>query len=263
MTLAGKTALVTGAGRGIGKGCALELARAGADVVLNDRPGSKDLAATAEEVRALGRKCHLVEADVFSRSGCQSLVAEALHAAGSIDILISNPARGLRCNMLDYSADDFEMVVQATLFSAFYVGQAVARHQVERGAGGKLVFISSVMAEMPFALNVAYGAAKAGVNHMARTMAVELSEHRINVNVIEPGWTDTPGEREVFADDVIRTEGGKLPWGRLGTIADIGHAAVFLSSSAADYITGTTLPVDGGFRYKDCRAAELTPTKKS
>ncbi len=261
MMLAGKMALVTGAGRGIGKGCALELARAGADVVVNDRPGSTDLAATADEIRALDRRCVVIEADVFSRAGCESLVAEALRAVGALDILISNPAFGVRCNFLDYRHDDFEKVVQATLVSGFHVGQCVARHQVERGQGGKIVFISSVMAEMPFALSVAYGAAKAGLNHMARTMAVELANHRINVNVIEPGWTDTPGEREAFDEQVIRTEGAKLPWGRLGTPRDIGQAAAFLASDAADYITGTVLPVDGGFRFKDCRAAEQIPAR--
>ncbi len=261
MKLLGKTALVTGAGRGIGKGCALELAREGADVVVNDRPGSADLAATAEELRALGRKCYVVEADVFSRSGCDTLVADALRVADGIDILISNPAFGVRRDFLEYDPDDFEKVIQATLISGFHVSQRVAKHQVDRGRGGKIVFISSVMAEMPLAQSVAYCAAKAGLNHMARVMSVELSNHRINVNVIEPGWTDTPGEHEVFDASTIREEGAKLPWGRLGTSQDVGLAAVFLTSDAADYITGAVLPVDGGFRFKDCRSAAQIPSR--
>ena len=127
---------------------------------------------------------------------------------------------------------------------------------VERGEGGKVVFISSVQAEMPIARCVAYGAAKAGLNHMMRTIAVELSSHRINVNAIEPGWIDTPGEHETFGDERIEEEGALLPWGRLGTPHDIGQAAAFLCSAEADYITGSVLAVDGGFRAKDCRAGE-------
>lgn len=256
MTLAGRVALVTGAGQGIGKGCAMQLAHAGADIVINDRPGSPHLATTAEEIRALGRRCEAIEADVFSRTGCEQLLKDALAAMNRVDICVSNPAYSRRCAFLEYSAEEFEKTIQGTLISGFHMGQLVARQMVAQGQGGKIVFISSVQAEMPIAQSVAYGAAKAGLNHMAMTMAVELSQHRINVNVVEPGWTDTPGERATFSSEVIDREGAKLPLGRLGTIADIGNAAVFLSSKAADYITGTILPVDGAFRYRHCRADE-------
>jgi glucose 1-dehydrogenase len=110
---------------------------------------------------------------------------------------------------------------------------------------------------MPLARSAPYNAAKAGLNHLARTIAAELAQHRINVNVIEPGWIDTPGERAAFGDDVIAEQGPQLPWGRLGTPADIGRTAAFLCSPDADYITGTVLAVDGGFRLKDCRAAQV------
>ena len=253
MLLAGKTALVTGAGRGIGQGCARELARAGANVVLNDRPGSPDLAAAAEELRAIGRSCWPIEADVFSRAGCEALVSQAIAAAGRIDILISNPATNARADFLNYDPGDFERVVQGTLASGFHMGQLVARQMAEQSRGGKIVFISSVHAEMPYIRAVAYNAAKAGLNHMAKTMAAELVAYRINVNVIEPGWIDTPGERATFGEEAVRQGGAKLPWGRLGTPADIGQAAVFLSSDSADYITGAILPVDGGFLLKDAR----------
>lgn len=252
--LAGRVALVTGAARGIGRGCALELARAGADVVVNDRPGSAELSEVADKIRALGRQCHQVEADVFTRGGCRRLVESALAAAGQLDILVSNPAFSRRATFLDYDPEMFERTLQGTLTSGFHLGQLVARHFVERGVGGQIVFISSVQAEMPIALSVAYNAAKAGLNHMARTMAAELCEHRIRVNVIEPGWTDTPGERATFNAEQIAAEGAKLPWGRLGTPRDIGRAAVFLASELSDYVTGAELVVDGGFRWKDCRA---------
>ncbi len=247
MNLSGKTALVTGAGRGIGKGCALELARAGADLVINDRPGSEDLATVTDEIRALGRRCAVVEADAFSRTGCETLVTATLAAVEHVDILISNPAWGVRCDFLDYGADDFEKVIAATLTSGFYVSQRVARHMVERGDGGKIVFVSSVQAEMPLARSVAYCAAKAGLNHMAQVMSVELSGHRVNVNVIEPGWTDTPGEHETFSDAVIQSEGAKLPWGRLGTPEDIGARRRFWPQAPPIILPARSCPSTAAF----------------
>jgi len=252
VNLEGKIALVTGAGRGIGKGCALQLAKNGADVVLNDRPDSPDLSATAEEVRALGRNCAVVEANVFSRKGCEGLVAEAIEAFGQLDILVSNPAYSVRESFLDYDPQVFEDSIQGTLVSGFHMSQLVARRLVERKSGGKIVFISSIHAQRPYANSVAYNAAKLGLNHMARTIAIELTPHRINVNVIEPGWINTPGEHATFGEEVIIEQGKKLPWGRLGTPADIGMTAAFLASEQADYITGAVLPVDGGFSFKDC-----------
>jgi len=250
MKLAGKIALVTGGGRGIGKGCALSLAEAGADIILNDRPGSPDIAATAAEIRALGRHCYPIEADIFSRVGCEALVAAALDQAGQIDILISNPAFSRREAFLDFDPEVFELTLRGALTSGFHVSQLVGRHIVERGGGGKIIFISSVHGEMPFPRAVAYNAAKAGLDHMMRTIAAELIGHQINVNSIAPGWIDTPGEHESFSTEVIASAGKEIPWGRLGLPTDIGKAALFLCSDDADYITGETLTVDGGIRLK-------------
>jgi glucose 1-dehydrogenase len=263
MNLTGKIAIVTGGGRGIGKGCALELAQRGADILLNDRPGSPDLETAAAEIRELGRACHAIEADVFSRAGCEELLKASLEITGRVDILISNPAYSRRAAFLEYSPEEFERTIQGTLTSGFHMSQLTARHMIQRGAGGKIVFISSVQAEMPMSLCVAYGAAKAGLNHMMRTIAVELSAYRIHVNAIEPGWIDTPGEHATFDEETIEREGKRLPWGRLGVPADIGRAAAFLASDEADYITGTVLPVDGGFRYKDCRVENMKPLRPS
>ncbi|TWU11170.1 2-dehydro-3-deoxy-D-gluconate 5-dehydrogenase [Novipirellula galeiformis] len=262
MRLNSKRALVTGAGKGIGRGCALELARAGADLILNDRPGSQELAQTADDIRALGRQCWTVEADVFSPDGCAALIQSAIQQAGEIDILISNPAYGKRDRFLDFSTSEFDKVIDATFKSGFHIAQAMARHRVELGGGGKILFITSVVAEMPFEECSPYSAAKAALNQLTQCIAVELFSHRINVNAIEPGWIDTPNERVTFSDDVIDSSGASLPWGRLGTPADIGRAATFLVSDAADYITGTVLPVDGGFRFKDMRSvSQLAPKK--
>ncbi|MGE0756631.1 MAG: SDR family NAD(P)-dependent oxidoreductase [Pirellulaceae bacterium] len=257
MKLAGKTALVTGAGRGIGLGIAIELARAGATLLINDRPGSTDLANAQHEIQEFGGSCMSLEADAFTRDGCMQLVERAVAQLGRLDILVSNPAFGVRRSFLDYDPDDFDRVVRCTLNAGFYISQPVARHMVQQGGGGKILFISSVMAEMPFANSVAYSAAKLALNQMSRTMATELAEYRINVNVIEPGWIDTPGERIAFGEATIHDEAARLPWGRLGTPADIGRAAAFLVSEDAEYITGAVLPVDGGFRFKDCRSQQL------
>jgi glucose 1-dehydrogenase len=262
LKLSSKIALVTGAGRGIGRGIALELAKAGADVVVNDRPGSPDLSDTSAEVRAIGRTCHAIEADVFNRPGCEQLVAETLRLVPQVDILVSNPARNTRCGFLEQDPNEYEQIIQATLMGGFHVSQLIARHMVARGGGGKIIFISSVQAELPMAGNIAYGPAKAALNHMTRSIAVELSSYRIHVNAIEPGWIDTPGEHASFDEELILREGNKLPLGRLGTAADIGKAAAFLASDDADYITGSILAVDGGFRFKDCRADAVVPTRR-
>lgn len=262
MKLAGKRALVTGAARGIGRGCALELARAGADVAVNDLTRSAEAEATVAEIRALGREAVVIEGDVFERASCESVAARAIAALGRIDILVSNPAFSRRGDFLDYDPDLFEKVVKGTLFGGFHMSQLVARHMVERGGGGKIVFISSVHARIPFARSVAYNAAKIGLTHMARTIAAELLLHRINVNVIEPGWIDTPGEHATFGSDLIAQAGPTLPWGRLGTPADIGRAAVFLCSDDADYITGTELVVDGGLCLRGAGGASATEKPK-
>jgi glucose 1-dehydrogenase len=246
LRLAGKTALVTGAARGIGKGCALELARAGADVAINDRERTEQAEAVVAEVAVLGRRAVLVEGDVFGRTSCQSVVERAIAALGRIDIFVSNPAFSRRADFLEYDPETFAKVIEGTLTGGFHMSQLVARHMVARGGGGKIVFISSCHVKTPYARSVAYNAAKAGLNNMAFTIATELYRHRINVNVIEPGWIDTPGEHESFGSEAIAKAGPTLPWGRLGTPEDIGKAAVFLASDDADYITGTALAVDGG-----------------
>jgi glucose 1-dehydrogenase len=255
MKLAGKIALVTGAARGIGLGCALELARAGATLAVNDRDQAR-LEPILGEIRGLGQQGIAVAGDIFEKPGCESVVKRTLESLGRIDILISNPAFSRRGDFLNYDAELFAKTLQGTLTSGFHMSQLVARHMVERGGGGKMVFISSVHARIPYVQSVAYNAAKSGLNHMAFTIAAELAVHRINVNVIEPGWVDTPGEHETFGSEAIAKAAPSLPWGRLGTPEDIGKASVFLCSDDADYITGTALLVDGGFRLRAAGAGE-------
>src|SRR5262249_3266749 len=152
----GKKALVTGAARGIGRGCALELARAGADVAVNDRDRTPQAESVVAEIQALGRPAFLVEGDVFSRPPCESVLAPALAALWRIDSLGSNPAFSRRAPFLDYDPELFEKVLRGTLIGGFHMSQLVARHMVERGGRGKIVFISSVHARIPYAHSVAY-----------------------------------------------------------------------------------------------------------
>lgn len=260
MKLLGKTALVTGAARGIGRGCALELATAGADVAINDRQPTADTESLIAEVSTLGRRAILVAGDAFERASCEDIVSRTLSGLGRIDILVSNPAYSRRGDFLEYDSEAFEKTLRGTLTAGFHMSQFVARHMVDRGGGGKILFISSVHSRRPYARSVAYNAAKSGLNHMAFTIAAELIRHHINVNVIEPGWIDTPGEHEAFGDAMMAQEGAKLPWGRLGAPADIGRAAAFLCSNDADYITGTSLVVDGGFCLRDSISSpSMTP----
>jgi glucose 1-dehydrogenase len=246
MKLLGRKALVTGAGRGIGRGCALELARAGADVAVNDRQRTAQAEAVVAEIQALGRQAVLIDGDVFERASCESVAHSAIEALGRIDIFVSNPAFQRRAEFLKFDPDTFAKVIQGTLAGGFHMSQFVARHMVERGGGGKIVFISSGHAHTPYTGSVAYNAGKGGLNQLAFTIAAELYPHRINVNVIEPGWIDTPGEHEAFGDELMSKAGTALPWGRFGTPEDIGKAAVFLVSDDAEYITGAALRVDGG-----------------
>jgi len=251
MRLLGKVALVTGGAQGIGLGCALELARAGADVVLNDHERTEAAEAAVKEIEALDRRAVLVTGDAFEHASCANIIRQAVAEFGKLDILVSNPAYSRRGDFLEYSPETFQKVLQGTLAGGFSMSQAAARHMVERGGGGKIVFISSIHAQRPYARSVAYNAAKAGLNQLARTIAAELIRHRINVNIIEPGWIDTPGEHLTFGSEFIEKAGPTLPWGRLGTPLDIGRAAAFLASDDADYITGSTLTVDGGFLLRD------------
>ncbi|MCE2396108.1 glucose 1-dehydrogenase [Candidatus Poribacteria bacterium] len=245
--LHGKVALITGSSRGIGRGCAVEMATCGADIVINYRTHPDEAAEVAEIVRGLGRNALTVGADIADRDAVETMVQQGIDQFGKIDILVNNAAMSIRKPFLEIPVADVERTIDVCMWGVFHCSQVAARHMVERGEGGKILIISSVHAFIPFGNSVAYNTAKAGINHMGYTMATELTEHRINVNVIEPGWTDTPGERNFATEEELREGGKKLPWGRLGTIEDIGKTAAFLCSDAADYITGACLRVDGGF----------------
>jgi glucose 1-dehydrogenase len=243
--LSGKTALVTGAARGIGKAIALELARCGADLVLCDLlPQVSD---TAREIEALKASAVARITDAGDRKSIEKLFSDAADRYGAVDILVNNVGLNIRKPLWELEVSDVEAIWSTTLWSVFHCSQLAARQMRDRDRGGSIVCISSVLGSRPYAGSSAYNGAKAAVNQMVRTWASELAPHRIRVNAIEPGWIDTPGERVFASEEEIQTKAKQLPFGRLGTPEEIADAVAFLVSDYATYITGACLRVDGGY----------------
>lgn len=243
----GKVALVTGSSRGIGRACAVGLAQSGADVVVNYHTHREEAEEAAAEIRAAGRRAVVVGADVSTRDGCQRLVDAAVRELGRLDIAVINAVRSVRKLTVELEPEEVESTWAVTLWHGFHTAQLAARQMLAQGQGGRIVFISSVHAFFAFPRSLAYNVGKIGYNHMAATMAAELAPARILVNTVEPGWIDTPGERQYYSEDEIREWGSRLPLGRLGRSEEIAHMVVFLCSDKADYITGAMFRVDGGF----------------
>ena len=247
VNLENKVAIVAGSSRGIGRGCAIEMAKVGADVVVTYRTHPEEAQEAAEIIRQMGREALVVELDIADRQAVENMVQATLDKFGKINILVNNAAVTIRKPFLEMPVEDMAHVLNVSLWGVFHCSQAAARVMVKQGQGGNIIIISSIHAVIPYANSLPYNTAKAGINNMGYTMATELAPYRINVNVIEPGWIDTPGERKLATEEELKAEGEKIPWGRLGAIEDIGKAAAFLASDAADYITGACLRVDGGF----------------
>jgi glucose 1-dehydrogenase len=246
MELAGKVALVTGASKGIGRGIALALARAGADVCVNYRSTGPAGPETAAAIQAMGRRAMAVQADVSDRAAVERMVAECAATLGPVDIGVANAVWSVRQTLLETRTEDLRRALEVGVLGTFHFLQVVARQMVARKAKGSLIYVSSPHAWLPFKGAVDYNTAKAGGHNLALTAANELMWQGIRLNVIEPGWTDTPGERTWYTDEALYREGKKLPLGRLATPEDMGHAAVFLASERAAYVCGTVLRVDGG-----------------
>lgn len=248
-----KVAVVTGAARGIGRGIALALASEGAHIVLNDlepTPGSgvADARATAAEVEAMGRRAVVSYGDIADRDAVAGLFAAAEAAFGRVDIAVANAALSVRELVVEAGWEGVLRTIEVTQFGAFHTCQAAARSMVARGGPGKIIIIGSILAQIPMPTSAAYNMAKAAINHLGPTLAAELAPYRVNVNVINPGYIDTPGERKFASEEQIRQAAAHIPWGRLGTPEDIGRVAAFLASDDADYITGSVVQVDGGYK---------------
>ncbi len=245
-SLTGKNAIVTGASKGIGAAIALSLAEAGANVAINFG-GSVDVAeGVAARCREFGVKARLAQADVGVQSEVERIVAETVDEFGGLDIAISNAAYSDR--ELFYEADmaGFEKTVQVTMWGAFYLLRASAQHMIEAQTKGSIVVVSSPHSWRPIPGAMAYNMSKAAIDQMAKTAATELCGKRIRVNIIHPGWIDTPGERKFFSEEKLAELGSELPWGRMGKPEEIARGVVFLCDPASDYMTGSSIQVDGG-----------------
>ena len=250
--LGGQVAMVTGCFSGIGAGIALALAKAGCDIVGVDRSAPDE---TGEAVRALGRKFTGIEADLSNIQNIPEVMRKALAGAGQVDILVNNAGIIRRADSIDFSEADWDDVMNINVKAVFFLSQAVARQMIERSTrfgeawrGGKIINIASLLSFQGGIRVPSYTASKSGVLGITRLMANEWAGKGINVNAIAPGYIET-NNTEALRQDADRADAilQRIPAGRWGQPADLGGAAVFLASSAADYVHGHTLAVDGGW----------------
>lgn len=242
--LTGKVALVTGGGRGIGRGIVLAFAREGADVAINYRRGLETAEAARAEVGALGRQADVVCADVGDFEAVTTMFAQTIRRFGRLDVVVANSGVASRFqSVADLDPAEWRRVMSTDLDGAFYTARCAIPHLLE--SKGTLVFISSVGADMAAAGGAPYHCAKAGVNTLTKVLAKELAPAGVRVNAIAPGLVRSDmGDRLIkfFGEELTRT----IPLGRAGEPEDIGRAAVFLASEDASWVTGKILRVDGG-----------------
>jgi glucose 1-dehydrogenase len=246
MRLAGKVALVTGASAGIGRASALALAGAGADVALNFLTYADEAETLAGQIRALGRRALLLPADVADQAAVEAMVGRVASELGRLDLFVSCAVYSDREPFLTADLAGFRRTIDVTMWGAFHGLRAAARQMIRQGEGGSAVIVSSAQARVAHRSCMAYNMAKAAVDQMARTAALELAPHRVRVNILYPGWTDTPGERKFYTEDVLREASKQLPAGRLARPEEIARGVLFLVDPESDYLTGSTLSIDGG-----------------
>ncbi|MGQ3001335.1 MAG: SDR family NAD(P)-dependent oxidoreductase [Hydrogenophaga sp.] len=243
--LAGRTALVTGAGKGLGRAIALGFASAGADVVLMARTRA-DLDAVAREVEALGRQALVAVADATDSRQVDAVVEQAVARFGRIDVLAHAAGGSLRKPSVDVTDEEWDGVISANLSSTFKVCRAVGRHMLAQG-GGSIINLSSTAGMRGRAGNAPYSAAKAAVINLSRALAMEWAPKGVRVNVLAPGRFLTPlTEAEMSVPEKYAAFVRQVPLGRIGRPEEIQDIAVWLASDASAYVTGSTITLDGG-----------------
>jgi NAD(P)-dependent dehydrogenase (short-subunit alcohol dehydrogenase family) len=244
MRLAGKVAVVTGGGSGIGRGIALAMAREGADIAIPDIQ-VLNAEKVAGEVKELGRKVIAMKTDVTSSADVRAMVDRVREALGKVDILVNNAGIEKRAPFLEITPDDWRRQLDVNLSGTFYCTQAVTREMAKHGYG-RVVNISSVAGLIGPIDLAAYGAAKAGIVGLTRAAALDLADYGITVNAIAPGPVETELMLGAWTAEALkeRPQHGAIP--RFGTVDEIAHAALFLASPESGFITGVTISVDGG-----------------
>jgi len=244
--LRGKVALVTGASGGIGRASAIALAEQGADVALNYLPLPDSAEQAAASIRALGRRAKLCPVDVSDQPAVEKMVADVVAELGRLDILVTSAVYSDR--EFFYQADmvGFRRTIDVSMWGAFFCLRAAANQMIRQGQGGNVVVIGSPHAHVAMPSCMAYNMAKAAVDIMARTAALELVKFGVRVNIVHPGWTDTPGERKFFTEEALAKAVTSLPIPRLCRPEEIARGVVFLVDPDSEYITGSTLSIDGG-----------------
>jgi len=243
--LKGKVAIVTGCAAGLGQGMALGLAQAGADVVGVDY---KETPETKEIIEGTGQKFLGIVANLLSIEPLDDIVKQAVDTFGHVDILINNAGIIRREDAVDFSEKDWDDVMNINIKTVFFFSQAVARQFIKQGTGGKIVNIASMLSFQGGIRVPSYTASKSGVKGITMLMANEWAKHNINVNAIAPGYMATANTAPLRADAERSKEIlDRIPAARWGLPSDVAGPAVFLCSSAADYVNGYTLAVDGGW----------------
>lgn len=243
--LGGKVAVVTGANTGLGQGIALALSQAGAAISLVGRSAPDE---TVAKIEAAGGKCCVVQADLSKLDGIDQILEQTRTQLGGLNILVNNAGIIQRNEALDFTVEEWDSVMNVNLRTLFFLSQAFANSCVDAEHGGKIINIASMLSYQGGIRVPSYTASKSGVMGLTRALANEWASKGINVNAIAPGYFATNNTAALQADAKRNAEiVGRIPAGRWGQPAELGGAAVFLASEAADYVHGTTLAVDGGW----------------
>ena len=245
--LHGKTAVVTGASRGIGLMAATTMADAGADLVLCDLASLDD---AVKRMEPLGRTMLPLKVDVSSRESIQKAVAEGVRKFGKLDIVINAAGTNLRKPAEDFTEEEWNLVINVNLRGTFFCCQEVGKQMISQKTGGKVINVASLLAAhgVPITEIVPYACSKAGIGGLTRSLALEWAKHKINVNAVGPGYVSTELTRSIHEDPARSSMiVARIPMGRWSVPEDLKGAFLFLASHASDYMTGQILFVDGGW----------------